>query len=353
MSKVALLIPAHNEETVIEETIKSLLKLVPADDIFVVNDGSVDRTKNIAKKYTDNILNLYPNQGKATAMNEAIAHFNLIKRFKYIMPMDADTIITPTFLDQTLPVLENDTKKELACVVGKVTGRSFSWITIYRLWEYEVVQTIHKSAQEKEGAIIVCPGCATLYRSEVFQKMPVPTGTLTEDMDFTFSIHRQNLGKIAFNNKAWVITQDPATLKDFIKQIDRWYTGFWQCIEKHNFPWGGQALDFEVSLLASEGLFNGILVIFMAFLIPFTLVKNPSILALILVIDLLFFIIPTIILTSWRYKKVKLFLYIPHLYLLRIITSVVFLRCFLREVLKPKSQTIWNEAARYQIKETP
>ncbi len=347
--RLAILVPAHNEETVIAETLRSCLKLVNKNDIYVVSDGSTDKTAAIARQLVPNVLSLNPNQGKAGASNTAIAHFKLASRYKYLLPMDADTQLTAAFLEHTLPLLEKDTKEKIACVVGKVIGRKHNYLTAYRLWEYEIAQTIHKRAQASENAIIVCPGCATVYRSKIFQHIQIPTGTLTEDMDLTFLIHRQSLGRIVFTDKAIVITQDPQTLKDFLKQIDRWYTGFWQCVTKHNIPWRGQPLDAEVAMLSLEGLFNGILSLTLLFLIPLTLFRQPTILIIPFAIDLTFFLLPTIFLTIKRHKHYRMLQYLPQFYLLRSLSCLVFLKSFTKVTLGLDLKMGWNKTKRYMI----
>jgi cellulose synthase/poly-beta-1,6-N-acetylglucosamine synthase-like glycosyltransferase len=347
--RIAMLVPGWNEERVIGETLTSLLQLVPAEDIYVVDDGSKDNTSVIAKQYVPNVLTLNPNSGKATAMNRCIQHFQLDDRYEYIMPMDADTKVTAQFLEATLPILDTDTKKKVCAVVGKVIGRSKSWVTIYRLWEYEVAQTIHKAAQSKENAVIVCPGCATVYRAEIFQKVLIPTGTLTEDMDFTFLMHRQKMGKIVYTGRAVVVTQDPLRMKDLVKQIDRWYTGFWQCVIKHNIPWGGQMLDVEVGMLATEGIFNGMLVLSLIVLIPFALINHPSILVIPFLMDLVFFLVPTMTLTALRHKSWKIFVFIPHFYVARMVSCMIFLKCFVKVLFGADLGMGWFQATRYQI----
>lgn len=352
MNTIAFLVPAYNEEEVLESTLRALLEVIPADNLYVVDDASQDTTVSIAKRFTTNVISLPSNQGKATAMNIALTYFQLSERYDYIAPMDADTIITPAFVKETSSVFMQDHNKELACVVGKVTGRNYSWVTVYRMWEYEVAQTIHKKAQSIERAILVCPGCATVYRSSIFEKAKIPTGTLAEDMDFTFLIHRNNLGKIAYASNAVVVTQDPNNLSDFLKQIERWYTGFWQCVKKYRVPWGGQTLDVEAALLAVEGLFNAFLVITVAFFVPIALLINPTILLIPLTLDFVFFLLPTLIFTVHKYHTWKIFRYIPHLYLMRILCSLIFMRSFFREMWKLNVLRTWNKTPRYRMKNT-
>ena len=347
--KVCVIVPAHNEEKVIGKTLKSLSGVIALKDVYVVNDGSKDRTAFFAKKHTKNVLSIYPNTGKANAINKAIAEFSLPKKYQYIMPLDADTQIAKDFFANVERVFAKDKRKTIACVCGKVVGRNHNWITMYRVWEYEVTQAIHKNAQSKIGAISVCPGCATVFRSEIFKKTSVPIGTITEDMDLTFEIHRKKLGRIVYASMAKVITQDPRNIRDLAKQLDRWYTGFWQCLIKHNIPWQGQLLDFEVALLALDGIFNGLLVLLFLTLIPFFALKNPFIVFSPIVFDLGLFFIPTLIFTSIRQRKAKYFLYIPNFYLIRCMSSLIFFKSFLKTVFARDLKMGWRSAARYQV----
>ena len=349
--KVAILIPAHNEEELLAETLKSLLSLVPQRDIYVVNDGSKDATESIARRFTKNVLTLFPNQGKAGAINAGIVYFELTGRYEYIMPIDADTLVSPNFLKNSLPHFEADSKGAIAAIVGKVVGRNTRWITTYRLWEYEIAQTVHKAAQSVLGAIIVCPGPSTIYRTSVFKKLTFSTETVTEDMDLTFSLHRKNIGKIIYEPHAFVVTQDPKTLKEFIKQINRWYTGFWQCTVKHHIPWGGQMLDLEVVLLATEGLYNGLLALFLFILIPITLAARPTILLIPLLADLVLFQLTTTTYVALKHKTVGIFRFLPHFYFARIVSCLIFLVSFARVVfaLDLRMKKVWA-TARYKLK---
>lgn len=349
MKKLAVLVPAHNEEKVILDTLASLRNVVDAEDIYVVDDGSHDNTSLKACEVVPNVLQLPVNVGKAVASNIAIKYYRLFDEYEYLLPMDADTVITETFINKSMEVLDKDIGKSFACSVGKVVGKSRNWITAFRLWEYEISQTIHKSAQSAENAIIVCPGCSTIWRASIFKYVEVPTGTLTEDMDLTFLVHRKKLGKIIYVSSAVVVTQDPYTFKDFLKQIDRWYLGFWQCIEKHNIPWGGQVLDWEVAILALEGLFNGVLMTSFFVLLPYSIIKNPQVLTYPLMIDLIFFMLPTMFLTAIRHKLWKIFLYIPQFYMMRFISSIIFLKSFIKVVGGLDIGMGWNKVKRYTV----
>src|SRR6266550_3998765 len=92
-SEVAVLLPAHNEESVINDCIKALRYSFKPEQIYVASDGSVDNTTMLAKKEGCNVIGFVPGIGKARALVSLIEDFNLYKRYKFIFIIDADTRI--------------------------------------------------------------------------------------------------------------------------------------------------------------------------------------------------------------------------------------------------------------------
>lgn len=340
MKTVAALVPAHNEASVLAATLKSIARQVKPADIYVVDDGSSDDTSAVAKKYTQNVLTLKTNLGKAEALNAAISRFDLPRRYRFLFFMDADTQLQPGFITASLPHFSDPAA---VCVVGRVQTLGGSWVARYRFWEYEIGHTIHKAAQFHVGSILVVPGCATVYRTSVFKTLRIPTGTLTEDMDFTFMLHRQNQGRIIFEPKAVVLTQDPQTISSFIIQVKRWYTGFWQVVAKHDLPWHGQALDFEVTLLALEGLLNSLVSTVIIGSLPFLAAsRHLTIYQFPLVFDLLVFFLPTLLYTVVKTRRFSLLKFIPHFYFLRLLTSMLFIYGFFAANVRTNRKLTWN-----------
>jgi glycosyltransferase involved in cell wall biosynthesis len=74
MPTITAVIPAYNEEDIIEETILALQSLKEIDKILVVNDGSTDATEEAARRRGVQVINLTPNQGKGAALNAAIPY---------------------------------------------------------------------------------------------------------------------------------------------------------------------------------------------------------------------------------------------------------------------------------------
>ncbi|OGG09781.1 hypothetical protein A2154_01635 [Candidatus Gottesmanbacteria bacterium RBG_16_43_7] len=170
---ISIIIPAHNEAKIIHYILQRLITLVNPGDIYVVDDGSTDATAEIVETHGCRLLRLQSNVGKAMALNTGIKQFQLYSRYRYIFPLDADTTMTRTFIPEIIRCFSQNPKKPHA-VVGRVCGTSKNWLTLYRMWEYEIGQSIHKRAQSSIGAISVCSGCSTVYKSDVLQNMTFP-----------------------------------------------------------------------------------------------------------------------------------------------------------------------------------
>ncbi len=106
--RVAVLIPAYNEEKVIERTIQGALDSdYPNLRVIVIDDGSKDRTLEIARRAfaaeeaAGRVWILTkPNGGKAEALNFGLEHIGDAELF---VGIDADTIIAPDAIVRMVP----------------------------------------------------------------------------------------------------------------------------------------------------------------------------------------------------------------------------------------------------------
>ena len=68
MVNVVAIIPAYNEEKALPDVISKTLKYV--DKVIVVNDGSVDRTAEVALEAGAEVINHSTNLGKGEALTD-------------------------------------------------------------------------------------------------------------------------------------------------------------------------------------------------------------------------------------------------------------------------------------------
>jgi glycosyltransferase involved in cell wall biosynthesis len=103
---VSILIPAYNSEAAIGATIESALAQTwPCTEIIVVNDGSKDRTLEVAKTFSSPRVTVVsqPNQGAAAARNKALS----LSRGDYVQWLDADDLLSPDKIAKQMAVAES------------------------------------------------------------------------------------------------------------------------------------------------------------------------------------------------------------------------------------------------------
>ena len=105
---VTVYIPNHNYSNYIEESIQSVLRQTFSDfELIIIDDGSVDNSKDIIKKYEDlpnvNVI-FQKNKGLNVTNNIALRMGN----GKYIMRLDADDYLDENSLNILSDVLERN-----------------------------------------------------------------------------------------------------------------------------------------------------------------------------------------------------------------------------------------------------
>jgi len=104
--KIIAAIPAYNEAKHIEKVIRNTFLYV--DQVYVIDDGSTDRTVELAKTVGAKILKHQNNKGKGAAVNTA---FNLARRIRpeILILLDGDNQHNPDDIPNLLePILRNE-----------------------------------------------------------------------------------------------------------------------------------------------------------------------------------------------------------------------------------------------------
>jgi glycosyltransferase involved in cell wall biosynthesis len=109
---VSILIPAYNAEEWIAHTIQSALAQTwPCREIIVVDDGSPDRTLEVAQRFASKEVAVVSikNQGAAAARNHALS----LSQGDYIQWLDADDLLAPDKIERQLAAITEDHSKRL------------------------------------------------------------------------------------------------------------------------------------------------------------------------------------------------------------------------------------------------
>ena len=228
---LSVLVPAYNEEKVIERSIESLLESdYPGKEIIVIDDGSNDKTLEIANRYKSKVKVLHKeNGGKASALNYGI----VVAKGEIIVLVDADTIVGRNALKQLVNGFGKDEK--VAAVAGNIKVRNrMNWLTWTQALEYVASIEIIRRAFDFFGSITIVPGALGAYRKSTLQEVGTfHKDTLVEDFDATIKILKTGF-IIQGSTASTAYTEAPQSLHDFYNQRKRWYRGNLQVLQRHS-----------------------------------------------------------------------------------------------------------------------
>jgi cellulose synthase/poly-beta-1,6-N-acetylglucosamine synthase-like glycosyltransferase len=346
--KLALILPAHNEEMGISFTIHTAHAAgMDFNDIFVVSDGSTDRTVQVALRYLPwhNALH-QPQQGKAMAVKNGIDHFRIVDRYEWVHIADADGVFSSTYFTE----LKNRLPQDAVAATGHVQSLRGGWISKYRTFEYTLGLEVMRRIQAFLGTIPVIPGATCVLRTDIINELDFTQHSLTEDMDITLQLHRRNLGKIVYIPEAKAFTQDPKDIPDYAKQVMRWYRGAWQVMTRHKIGRRFRKIDAYMGWMILEEI------VLLAELTIFPLIcwwgQNYALLAAMFLNDLIIFFA----LTLWSAglnRRSDIISGFPLFYFLRFLNLYAFLRAWYEIVVEQKFSSDapgWGTAGRrYRI----
>lgn len=275
---ISILVPAHNEEVTVVDTVKSLLGLdYPLYEIVVVDDGSKDETagrlirafgmREISRPVRMQIpclpvraiyeaqaggvaltLISKDNGGKADSLNMGIN----VSRFPYFICMDADSVLQTDSLKEIIkPILEDDTLVASGGLVrisncaeirdGKLVRYRMPWNPIVgmQVMEYDRSFLASRIMLNKFGGNLIISGAFGLFQKRaVVEVGGYDTATMGEDMELVVKLHvfcrSHNIPYgIQYTPNAICWSQAPSDMGDLIRQRRRWHLGLFQSLVKY------------------------------------------------------------------------------------------------------------------------
>lgn len=234
---VAVLIPAYNEEKVIERTVRSVL----ASDyknlrVIVIDDGSKDRTYQVAcESFADDIaagrvtVLTQQNSGKAHALNFALTHVTE----EFFVGIDADTIIAHDAISYLVP---NFKDSALGAIAGNAkVGNKVNLWTRWQALEYITSQNFERRALNMFSAVSVVPGAIGMWRTGAVREAGgYHVNTVAEDADLTMALLQDGY-KVEYEDRAIAYTEAPTTANGLMRQRFRWSFGILQAVYKHRY----------------------------------------------------------------------------------------------------------------------
>jgi len=272
VTRLVALLPAHNEEAIIEAAIASLrAQLRPPDEIVVVADNCTDGTAERARGCGVHVWETVDNsQVKAGALNQALhGLLPYLGPHDTVFVMDADGELDAPFLQAAERYLRADAT--LGAVGGIFRGSSGAGL-LGHLQRNEYARYA-RDVRRLKGKCLVVTGTAALFRASTLQAVSearlrgaLPRGdgqggvydvtVLTEDNELTFAL--KHLGyRVLSPRECTLVTEVMSSWRALWRQRLRWKRGAVEnCFQYGITPvtwryWGRQVFTFMGILVSA------------------------------------------------------------------------------------------------------
>jgi cellulose synthase/poly-beta-1,6-N-acetylglucosamine synthase-like glycosyltransferase/peptidoglycan/xylan/chitin deacetylase (PgdA/CDA1 family)/spore germination protein YaaH len=233
--RVAVLIPAYNEEKVIERTVMAVLNSdYPSLRAIVIDDGSKDHTgemvrETFRKEIAQGRLTILTqaNGGKAAALNHGLEYVTE----EIFIGIDADTIIAPDAIRRMVPHFVDP---KIGALAGNAkVGNKINLWTRWQALEYITSQNFERRALNTFSAVSVVPGAIGAWRTLAVKLCGgYHVDTVAEDADLTMALLQAGY-KVEYEDRALAFTEAPSTAHGLMRQRFRWSFGILQATWKH------------------------------------------------------------------------------------------------------------------------
>lgn len=231
---VDAIVPAYNEEPILEASLRSLMKNPYINRVICVNDGSTDKTAAVMARL---VKELGPrlvavnqaNTGKGGALMNGLNYATA----KYVFLTDADTRVPhdKNGIGYMLSEMERG-----ADAVGGIPSSDLSGAGllphIRATVKYPMITIKRTFQQLVGGAPFIISGACGLFKVEVLRKFGFSDRTKVEDLDLTWTLVAAGY-KVRQANQCVVYPQECNTIREEWRRWRRWIVGYAVCMRLH------------------------------------------------------------------------------------------------------------------------
>lgn len=237
-----VLVPAHNEETVIADIINNLKHMeYPRElyDFYILADNCTDRTADVARQMGANVIESFKASpdaptGKPVVLQktlEAMAGYQ--DKYDMVMFFDADNLIDPNmFLEVNSQYLSHEGKVAvIQCYLGSKNKNGL--VALFYYMFYTINNRFIQFAKGRLGLNGGIGGTGFAVSTEyLYQRGGWSSMSLTEDFELQIEATCDGQ-RILWNHNVRIYDEKPTKLYASLRQRIRWAQGHWYVVLKN------------------------------------------------------------------------------------------------------------------------
>lgn len=227
--KVDVFITTYNEDpNIIEGTARAARDMRGTHDTYLLDDGDDPRVAAIAERLG---IRYMVREGRAGAKAGNVNHALRLTDSDFAVMIDADFVVVPEFLEETLPFFAHD---DVAFVQApQVYGNAHNFISRGSAYMQTVFYALTQPGKNKFNAAF-CVGTNAVFRRTALEDVGgMYEGSQSEDIWTSMFVHERGWRSI-FVPMTLAVGRTPETIEAFVRQQVRWAVGGFEIFLKHN-----------------------------------------------------------------------------------------------------------------------
>ncbi len=258
---VSVLIPAHNEARILPQCLEALQSQTRRPTrILIVDDGSTDSSLGFlmqdlqlaqrqglyqSQRWSDIFLLSKPRSGKARSLNEALAFVQT----DIVITLDADTLLEANAIAKIVQAFAEDPDlKATGGVLRPLAQKGVSGWLLESFQKFEYIRAfLTRQAWMDYDSLVLVSGAFAAYQTQILKDVGgYDPGSLVEDYELIHRLYHhcytlQIPIHVGVTPEARALTDCPATIRQFLRQRQRWFGGFLQTLFRYRQMLGNKS----------------------------------------------------------------------------------------------------------------
>ncbi|MDH3348247.1 MAG: glycosyltransferase family 2 protein [Desulfobulbaceae bacterium] len=235
--RLAVVIPAHNEEGQVSTVIKSILRSNYPNNlltVLVIADNCTDATAKRAAEAGAVVFSRQDdaNRGKGQALDWFLReHVDRYQHAQGLVVIDADTIVDGDFF---IHIAESLSVPEVKVVQGFYKGSNSldNWRTALNSAAWNVFNNLRLAGANQLGGTAILKGNGMAFDTKIIRQYGWPAYSVVEDVEFSLMLLRDDV-LVHFNPDAVVFGEMAGDRKQAEVQRQRWDGGRWLLFKRY------------------------------------------------------------------------------------------------------------------------